>query len=64
MSDCQPFQQHALLNHMAVLRHIALFGEDVSDQLECAMLLIDLYEAILERNNILIYDGQQEVWTQ
>ena len=64
MSDCLTFEQHALLHHLAHLRYAALEGDDTLEQLDCAILLIDLYEAILERNNILIYDGQQEVWTQ
>ena len=39
-------------------------GESVSEQLESAVLLIDLYEAILELHGILIYENQSEVQQQ
>ena len=54
-------QQHALLGHMRSLRCGVLSSDSASMQLECAILLIDLYEAILERNGILIYEDQKRV---
>ena len=53
--------QQALLGHMQSLRHGVLASDSASTQLECAILLIDLYEAILERNGILIYEDQKRV---
>jgi len=50
-----------MLNHLETLRHGILTSSSVSKQLECAVLLIDLYEAILERHGILIYENQKEV---
>jgi hypothetical protein len=54
-------EQHALLNHLSALRHGILISPSVSKQLECAVLLIDVYEAILEKHGILIYEDQEEV---
>ena len=54
-------EQHALLNHLEALRHGILISESMSKQLECAILLIDVYEAILEKHGILIYEDQEEV---
>mgnify|MGYP003638615132 FL=1 len=54
-------QQHAMLGHIDALRSSVFSGGSASKQLECAILLIDLYEAILERNGILIYEDQEKV---
>ena len=54
-------QQQAMLGHIDALRSSVFSGGSASKQLECAVLLIDLYEAILESNEILIYKDQQEV---
>ena len=56
--------QLAAINHLSELRRGITEGESVSEQLECAVLLIDLYEAILELNGILIYENQSEVTEQ
>jgi len=53
--------QLAAINHISALRRGIVEGESVSKQLESAVLLIDLYEAILELNGILIYENQSEV---
>ena len=50
-----------MLNHLEALRDGILASPSVSKQLECAVLLIDVYEAILERHGILIYENQEEV---
>ena len=50
-----------MLNHLEALRHGILASPSVSKQLECAVLLIDVYEAILEKHGILIYEYQEEV---
>ncbi|MFZ9114901.1 MAG: hypothetical protein ACO24D_17450 [bacterium] len=54
-------EQHALLNHLSALRDGILISPSMSKQLECAILLIDVYEAILEKHGILIYEDQKEV---
>ena len=64
LSDSLTAEQHAMLNHLQALRYGILHSTSASKQLECAILLIDVYEAILERNNILIYKDQDEVLTQ
>jgi len=61
LSDSLTAEQHAMLNHLEALRHGILTSASVSKQLECAVLLIDVYEAILERHGILIYENQEEV---
>ena len=61
LSDSLTAEQYAMLNHLEALRHGILTSASVSKQLECAVLLIDLYEAILERHGILIYENQEEV---
>jgi len=61
LSDSLTTEQYALLNHLEALRDGILASPSVSKQLECAVLLIDLYEAILEKHGILIYEDQQEV---
>lgn len=53
--------QHAMLGHLMELRRGVVSSESASEQLECAVLLLDLYEAILEKNGILIYEDQDEV---
>jgi len=64
LSDSLTTDQHAMLNHLEALRHGILASPSVSKQLECAVLLIDVYEAILEKHGILIYEGQQRVTEQ
>ena len=61
LSDSLTAEQHAMLNHLSALRDGILTSPSVSKQLECAVLLIDVYEAILERHGILIYENQEEV---
>ena len=61
MSDSLTTDQLALLNHLSALRDGILISPSVSKQLECAVLLIDVYEAILEKHGILIYEDQEEV---
>ena len=61
LSDSLTAEQHALLNHLEALRHGILVSPSMSKQLECAVLLIDVYEAILEKHGILIYEDQGEV---
>ena len=61
VSDSRTAEQHAMLSHLEALRHGILASPSVSKQLECAVLLIDVYEAILERHGILIYENQEEV---
>jgi len=43
------------------LRDTVVTGRRVSEQIESAILLIDLYEAILESNGILIFRDQKRV---
>ncbi len=64
MSDTLSPNPYAALQHIQRLRDGVIAGESLSRQLEAAVLLIDVYEAILERNGILIYEGQTEVKTQ
>jgi len=61
LSDSLTAEQHALLNHLEALRHGILVSPSMSKRLECAVLLIDVYEAILEKHGILIYEDQEEV---
>ena len=61
MSNSLTTEQYALLNHLSALRDGILISSSVSKQLECAVLLIDVYEAILEKHGILIYEDQEEV---
>ena len=61
MTDSLTAEQHALLNHLSALRDGILISPSMSKQLECAILLIDVYEAILEKHGILIYEDQEEV---
>ena len=53
--------QVAAINHISELRRGITDSESASEQLECAVLLIDVYEAILEANGILIYEDQEKV---
>ena len=64
MSDSLTSDQLAMLNHLEALRDGILASPSVSKQLECAVLLIDVYEAILEKHEILIFEGQQRVTEQ
>jgi len=50
-----------MLAHLAHLRSGIIHSASASKQLECAILLIDVYEAILEKYGILIYENQDEV---
>ena len=61
LTDSLTAEQHALLNHLSALRDGILISPSMSKQLECAVLLIDVYEAILEKHGILIYEDQEEV---
>ena len=61
LSDSLTADQLALLNHLEHLRNGVVHSASASKQLECAVLLIDLYEAILERHGILIYENQERV---
>jgi len=61
LSDSLTAEQHAMLSHLEHLRYGTLYNSSEKKQLECAILLIDLYEAILERHGILIYADQSEV---
>ena len=56
--------QHAMLGHLSELRRSVVDGESYKEQFEAAVLLIDLYEAILELNGILIYEDQEKVVRQ
>ena len=62
-SDLTP-DQHAMLGHLTELRRGVIDSDSASEQLECAVLLLDLYEAILELHGILIYEDQKEVTKQ
>jgi hypothetical protein len=53
--------QHAMLGHLEALRDTVVTGRSASEQIESAILLIDLYEAILESNGILIFKDQRRV---
>ncbi len=56
--------QHAMLGHLSELRRSVVEGESSKEQFEAAVLLIDLYEAILELNGILIYEDQERIIRQ
>ncbi len=56
--------QHAMLGHLSELRRSVVEGESSKEQFEAAVLLIDLYEAILELNGILIYEDQERIVRQ
>ena len=56
--------QHAMLGHLSELRRSVVEGESHQEQFEAAVLLIDLYEAILELNGILIYEDQERIVRQ
>ena len=56
--------QHAMLGHLSELRRSVVEGECHQEQFEAAVLLIDLYEAILEVNGILIYEDQERIVRQ
>jgi hypothetical protein len=53
-----------MLGHLSELRRSVVDGESYKEQFEAAVLLIDLYEAILELNGILIYEDQEKVVRQ
>ena len=56
--------QHAMLGHLSELRRSVVEGESSKEQFEAAVLLIDLYEAILELTGILIYEDQERIVRQ
>jgi hypothetical protein len=45
----------ALLSHIKELRRLAVDAPSASEQYEAAVLLIDLYEQMLERAGLLVY---------
>ena len=53
--------QISAINHISELRRGITDSDSVSEQLECAVLLLDVYEAILESHGILIYADQEKV---
>jgi hypothetical protein len=53
--------QLAMLGHLEALRDTVVTGRSASEQIESAILLIDLYEAILESNDILVFRDQKKV---
>jgi len=53
--------QLSAINHISELRRGITDSDSASEQLECAVLLLDVYEAILEKHGILIYADQEEV---
>jgi len=53
-----------MLGHLSALRRSVVKGESHQEQFEAAVLLIDLYEAILELNGILIYEDQERIVRQ
>ena len=53
--------QQAMLGHLEALRDTVVTGRSASEQIESAILLIDLYEAILESNDILVFRDQKRV---
>ena len=53
--------QQAVLGHIEALRDSVVTSRSASEQIESAILLIDLYEAILESNEILIFKDQKRV---
>ena len=61
VSNSLTAEQQAMLAHLAHLRSGIIHSASASKQLECAILLIDVYEAILEKYGILIYEDQGEV---
>jgi hypothetical protein len=61
LTDYLTDEQHSLIKHLSALLDGILISPSVSNQLECAILLIDVYEAILEKHGILIYEDQKEV---
>jgi hypothetical protein len=56
--------QQEMLGHLSALRRSVVEGESHREQFEAAVLLIDLYEAILEVNGILIYEDQERIVRQ
>ena len=53
--------QQAMLGHLEALRDSVVTSRSASEQIESAILLIDLYEAILESNDILVFRDQKKV---
>jgi len=50
-----------MLGHLEALRDKVVTSRSASEQIESAILLIDLYEAILESNDILVFKDQKRV---
>jgi hypothetical protein len=46
-----------LFNHITQLRHLVVNAESATTQYEAAVLLLDLYETILEQNGLLIFSN-------
>lgn len=52
----------AVINHIEVLRELAFNSDDEEEALTSAMLLINLYEAIIEGHGIMAFvDGDEQV---
>jgi hypothetical protein len=54
-------EQHAMLGHLSELRRTVVESKNAQTQFEAAVLLIDLYEAILKIHGVLIYEDQEEI---
>ena len=46
-----------LFNHITQLRNLVVNAESATAQYEAAVLLLDLYETILEQNGLLIFSN-------
>jgi hypothetical protein len=52
----------AVVNHIEVLRELTFNSDDDEEALTSAMLLINLYEAIIEGHGIMAFvDGDEQV---
>lgn len=49
----------ALMSHINVLREGVVSGSTEASRIECAVLLIDIYEQILERLEIVDFPEQE-----
>lgn len=61
--DLDPEEQ-AQMGYLEQLRHGIICGRTYEIQFQSAVLLIDLYEAILEKEGILIFETQVEEVTE
>ena len=48
-----------LFNHITQLRHLVVNAESATAQYEAAVLLLDLYETILEQNGLLRFSNER-----